>query len=103
VATGAVATGEGDVSPAVDSEAVVLVVDGGAGNGDLRRVADVESVGVVAALGVTVLVVDGDVVDLETLSVVDAEDLDGAVLDGLGLNVSSCTALRDLEPDVRCP
>jgi hypothetical protein len=90
VAAGAVATGEGDVSTAVDGKAVVLVVDGGAGDGDLGRVTDVESVGVVAALGVTVLVVDGDVVDLEALSVVDAEDLDGAVLDGLGLNVSVC-------------
>jgi hypothetical protein len=91
VAAGAVAAREGDVGAAVDGEAVVLVVDGGAGDGDLRRVADVEGVGVVAALGVAVLVVDGDVVDLEALGVVDAEDLDGAVLDGLGLNVSVCT------------
>ena len=88
MAAGAEAAGEGDVSAAVDGEAVVLVVDGGAGDGDLRRVADVESIGVVAALGVTVLVVDGDAVHLETLGVVDAENLDGAVLDGLGLKVS---------------
>lgn len=83
MAAGAVAAGESDVGAAVDGQAVVLVVDGGAGDGDLRRVADVEGVGVVAALGVAVLVVDGDVVHLEALGIVDAEDLDGAVLDGL--------------------
>jgi hypothetical protein len=103
VAAGAVAAGEGDVGAAVDGEAVVLVVDGGAGDGDLRRVADVEGVGVVAALGVAVLVVDGDVVDLEGLGVVDAEDLDGAVLDGLELDVSVCTMMGDLGQDARCP
>lgn len=83
MATGAVATGEGDVSAAVDGEAVVLVVDGGAGDGDVLRVTDIESVGVVAALGVAVLVVDGDVVDSEGVGVVDGEDLDGGVLDCL--------------------
>jgi hypothetical protein len=65
--------------------------DGGAGDGDLGRVTDVEGVGVVAALGVTVLVVDGDAVDLEALGVVDAENLNRAVLDRLGWNVSVCT------------
>jgi hypothetical protein len=89
VTAGAEAAGEGDVSAAVDGEAVVLVVDGGAGDGDLRRVTDVESVGVVTTLGVTVLVVDGDAVDLEALGVVDAENLNRAVLDGLRLKVSN--------------
>jgi len=83
VATGAVAAGEGDVSTAVDGKAVVLVVDGGAGDGDVLRVTDIEGVGVVAALGVTVLVVDGDVVDGEGVGVVDGEDLNGGVLDCL--------------------
>jgi len=83
VATGAVAAGEGNVSTAVDGKAVVLVVDGGAGDGDVLRVTDIEGVGVVAALGVTVLVVDGDVVDGEGVGVVDGEDLNGGVLDCL--------------------
>lgn len=83
VTTGAVATGESDVVTAVDSKAVVLVVDCSAGDSDVLRVTDIESVGVVAALGVTVLVVDGDVVDGEGVGVVDGEDLDGGVLDCL--------------------
>lgn len=83
VATGAVAASEGNVSAAVNGEAVVLVVDGGAGDGDVLRVTDIESVGVVAALGVTVLVVDGDVVDRKGVGVVDGEDLDRGVLDCL--------------------
>jgi hypothetical protein len=103
VATGAEAAGESDVSAAVDGKAVVLVVDGGAGDGDLGRVANVEGVGVVAALGVTVLVVDGDAVDLEALGVVDAENLNRAVLDRLGWNVSNWTVMRNLGQDLRCP
>lgn len=83
MATRAVAAGESDISATVDGEAVVLVVDGGAGDGDVLRVTNIESVGVVASLGVAVLVVDGDVVDGEGVSVVDGEDLDGGVLDCL--------------------
>lgn len=83
VATGAVTASESDVVTAVDGKAVVLVVDGSAGDGDVLRVTDIESVGVVAALRVTVLVVDGDVVDGEGVGVVDGEDLDGGVLDCL--------------------
>lgn len=83
VATGAVTAGEGDVVTAVDGKAVVLVVDGSARNGDVLRVTDIEGVGVVAALGVTVLVVDGDVVDREGVGVVNREHLDGGVLDCL--------------------
>lgn len=81
VATGAVSTGEGDVSAGVDREAVVLVVDGGAGNSDVLGVTDIEGVGVVAALRITILVVDGNVVNLEGVGVVDGEDLNGRVLD----------------------
>lgn len=83
VATGAVTASESDVVTAVDGKAVVLVVHGSAGDGDVLRVTDIESVGVVAALGVTVLVVNGDVVDGEGVGVVDGEDLDGGVLDCL--------------------
>ena len=83
MAAGAVATGESDVSTAVDGKAVVLVIHSGAGDGDLRRVTNVEGVGVVAALGVAVLVVDGDAVELGVGGGVDGEDLNGRVLDGL--------------------
>jgi len=83
VATGAVTAGEGDISTAVHGQAVVLVVDGGARDGNVLRVTDVESVGVVATLRITVLVVDGDVVDGKGVGLVDGEDLDGGVLDCL--------------------
>lgn len=61
VAAGAVAVGEGDVLAGVDGDAVVLVADDGAGDVDVFGVADVEAVGVVAALGVAGLRVDGHV------------------------------------------
>jgi hypothetical protein len=83
VTAGAVAAGEGDLSTAVDGKAVVLVVDSGAADGDLGGASDVEGIGVVAALGVTVLVVDGDAVELGVGGGVDREDLNGGVLDGL--------------------
>lgn len=41
MAAGAVAAGEGDVFAAVDGEAVVLVVDSGAGDGDVLGITDV--------------------------------------------------------------
>jgi hypothetical protein len=50
-------------------------------------------VDVLSAFGVAVLVVGGDVVHLEALGIVDAEDLDGAVLDGLESDVSACTMI----------
>ena len=103
VAAGAVATGESDVSTAVDGKAVVLVIHSGAGDGDLRRVTNVEGVGVVAALGVAVLVVDGDAVHLEALGVVDAENLNGAVLDRLGLKVSICMVMRNSKTELTMP
>lgn len=83
MAAGAVAAGEGDLSAAVDSKAVILVVDGRAADGDLGGASDVEGIGVVAALGVAVLVVDGDAVELGVGGSVDGEDLNGGVLDGL--------------------
>ena len=87
VAAGAVAAGESDLGAAVDSEAVVLVVDGSAADGDLGGAADVEGVGVVAALGVAVLVVDGDAVELGVGGGVDGEGLHGRVLDGLSQGI----------------
>ena len=95
VATGAVAASEGDVSAGVDGEAVVLVVDGGLGDSDVLRVTDIEGIGVVAALGVTILVVDGNAVDSKSVSVVDGEDLNGGVLDCLRINVSKCKYGRE--------
>jgi hypothetical protein len=86
VAAGAVAAGESDLG---DSEAVILVVDGRAADGDLGGASDVEGIGVVAALGVTVLVVDGDAVELGVGGGVDGEDLNGGVLDGLSQDILS--------------
>jgi len=83
VAAGAVAAGEGDSGTAVDGKAVVLVVDGRAANGDLGGAADIEGIGVVAALRVAVLVVDSDAVELGVGGAVDREDLHGRVQDGL--------------------
>jgi hypothetical protein len=83
VATRAVATGESDISTAIHSETVVLVVDGSTGDGNVLRVTDIESVGVVAALRITVLVVNGDVVDREGIGLVDGEHLHRGVLDCL--------------------
>lgn len=82
MAARAVAAREGDVCAGVDGQAVVLVVDGGAGDGDAGGGADVEGVGVVAkGVGVAGGVVDGDLVELQVGCRVDGEALDGGVLD----------------------
>ena len=83
MAARAVTTGEGDLSAAVDRKAVVLVVDGRAADGDLSGASDVESIGVVATLGVTVLVVDSEAVELGVGGTVDGVNLHRGVLDGL--------------------
>lgn len=64
----------------VDSQAVVLVLDVGVADGDVGTLANVEGIGVVAALGITVGVVDGDVVEDQVVGL-HAESLDGGVLD----------------------
>ena len=64
----------------VDSDTVVLVLDGGTGDGDVGTLADVETVGVVTAVVVTVAVVDGHVLDGEVVRL-DGDGLDGGVLD----------------------
>lgn len=80
VTAGAGTAGEVDVLAGVDGDAVVLVLDGGAGDGDVGTLADVETVGVVTALGVTVAVVDGDVLDHEVVRL-NGDGLDRGVLD----------------------
>ena len=76
------AAGEVDVSAGVDGEAVILVLDVGVGNVDASGAADVESVGVVAAVCyIAGSVVDGDLVKGEVLGSVDGETLDRGVLD----------------------
>lgn len=105
VAAGAVAAGEGDLSTAVDGEAVILVVDGRAADSDLGGATDIERVGVVAALGVTVLVVDGDAVELGVGGGVDREDLHRGVLDGLSHRILSVVIItgHDCTDDLRVP
>lgn len=68
VATGAGALGEYDVGSAVDSEAVILVLHVGAGDGDARGASDIESIGVVTSvLDISSRVVNGDVSQGEIL------------------------------------
>ena len=82
VAARASTANEVDVGTRVDGEAVVLVLDVCVGDGDARRGADVEGIGVVAAVGhIASRVIDGDVVKGEVGSTVDAEALDRGVLD----------------------
>jgi hypothetical protein len=64
----------------VDGQAVILVLDVGTGDVDTVRLADVESIGVVATLAVTLGIVDGDVGQVDVVAL-DTEDLDGGVLD----------------------
>lgn len=82
VTTRAVTTGEGDVGTGVDGNAVILVVDGGAGDVHTSGRADVESIGVVAELvSVTIAVVNGHVDNREVLGTVDGDGLLRGVLD----------------------
>lgn len=81
VSTGAGTTREVDVLTRVNGNTVVLVLDHGAGDGDVSGLADIEAVGVVTAVVVTVGVVDGDILDGQVVGL-DAEHLNGGVLDG---------------------
>jgi hypothetical protein len=82
VTAGAASTGEVDVGTGVNSKAVVLVLDVGVGDVDTSGAANVESVGVVATVGlVTGGVVNRDVVKGDLLGSVNGESLDGGVLD----------------------
>lgn len=80
-------------SAGVDSQTVILVVDGRAGDVNTVAGADVESVGVVAAITITVGIVDGDSTESKLLGAVDAEDLHGGVLDGDVLNLGAGQAV----------
>ncbi len=65
----------------VDGNTVVLVVHGGPGDGHVRARADIERVRVMAAGGIAVGVVDGDVRHSQAFAAVDTDGLDGRVLD----------------------
>ena len=78
----AVTVGEDDVFAAVDSQAVVLVVNPGLVDGNAGGRADIESVSIMTAIGdVSIFVVDGNRVDHQILGIVDAEALDRGVFD----------------------
>lgn len=98
VTTAAVTAGEGDVGAGVDGKAVVLVLDVGAGDVDTSGRANIESISVVATLGVTEGVVKGDISQLDVVAGVDAEGLDGGVLDveALDLGVLHGVSVEEL-------
>lgn len=92
--TGAGAASEGDISARVDGKAVVLVLDVGVGDGDASGAADVESVGVVAAIrNITSRVVDGDVVKCKVGGAVDREALDRGILDVEAVDLGRCQGM----------
>lgn len=65
----------------VNSQAVILVVDNWVGDVDTSAAADIESIGVVTSLAVSIGVVDVDAIQSKAIGAVDAEDLNGGVLD----------------------
>ena len=78
----AVTIREDNIFTAVNSQAVVLVVNLGLVNGDAGGRIDTESVGVMTAIGgVSIFVVDGDRVDQQILGTADAEAMDRGVFD----------------------
>ena len=80
VATGARTARELDVLARVDGDAVVLVLDSGTGDVHAVALADVECVGVVAAVVITARVVDGEVLEMQVVGL-HADGLDRCVLD----------------------
>lgn len=80
VTTGAGSTGEGDAGTGVDSETVILVLNVGAGDGDISGRSNIESISVVSE-GVTGRVVDSDTRESKTRGRVDGENLDWGVQD----------------------
>lgn len=86
MATAAGAAGEGDVGARVDGKAVVLVLDDGTGDVDTGRRTDIKGIGIVATTGVAGRVVQVDIVDAKVGGAVDAESLDGSVLDTQSLD-----------------
>jgi hypothetical protein len=59
VTAGTVTVGEGNVLSGVNGNAVVLVANNGTGDVDVLSIADIEAIGVVPALGVASLRVEG--------------------------------------------
>jgi hypothetical protein len=64
----------------VDCNTVVLVVDSGTGDDHIAARTNIEAVGVVTAGGVTGLIVDGHISDSQSITSVDADRLNGSVL-----------------------
>jgi hypothetical protein len=71
-------TSEGDTGTRVDGKAVILVDNVGVGDGNIRRAANIESIGVVALIN-TGRVIVGERVNGETLGAVDGHELDWGV------------------------
>jgi hypothetical protein len=73
-------------------------VDNRVGDVDTSAGTDVEGVGVVATLAVTIGVVDSDSIQSKAIGTVDAEDLDGRVLDVdvLDLGVDHLVGIEEL-------
>lgn len=85
--TGAVTASKGNVGTGVDSQAVVLVLYYSSGNVHAGRRANVESICVVAALGVSERVVHVDIVQAEISHRVYAKSLNWCVQDIKRLDV----------------
>lgn len=81
MSTGAGPAGEGDVGTRVNSDTVILVIDLGVGDDDIRARTNVEAVSVVTAGLVSRGVVDSHVPDGEVIAPADAESMHGGVLD----------------------
>jgi hypothetical protein len=65
----------------VDSDTVVLVVNLGASDSNASGGTNVKGISVVTALGVTILVIKGELVDSKTINTIDANSLNRSVLD----------------------
>lgn len=68
---GAGTAGEGDIRAGVDRDAVILVVDLRAGNGNRGAVADIETISVVATIGVSIGAIDCHISDSQVFAAVD--------------------------------
>lgn len=67
-------------SARIDSNTIVLVVHGGAVNNHVATRADIKAISVVATCTVTGLVVNGHLVDSQSITAIDANGLHGSVL-----------------------
>ena len=77
----AASSGEGNVGTRVDCEAIILVLDNCARDIDVLRVSNIERIGVVPTISITGRVVKVDLVDGQSLTLVDAHQLDWRVLE----------------------